>query len=73
MPRSFQPSRRTRSAAGSSSLAMIARSVAASGGVVEVAHDVDVDAELLGDLHRLTGLRAAGVVVDRRVGHGVPP
>ena len=33
MPRSFQPSRRTRSATGSSSLAMIERNVASSGGV----------------------------------------
>ena len=33
---------------------------------VEVAHDVDVDAQLLGHLQRLPGLRAAGVVVDRR-------
>ena len=40
---------------------------------VQVAHDVHVDAELLGRLQRLPGLRAAWVVVDRRLGHGRPP
>ncbi len=39
---------------------------------VEVADDVDVDAELVDDLHRLAGLRAPGVVVDRHLGHDSP-
>ena len=71
-PSSSHRSRRTSRAGSSSSLATIARSSSAEGGVSRylTMSTVNSLAGAVGDLQCLPRLRAAGVVVQRHVGHG---